>query len=109
MQTERFDTGKVFTIFQRGGNFFKRQNFEGTQAFFFFFVIFVFQRGFFFLIMCKQNCQGSIWAILSELQMKVMGFLKTLFTLLNTERERRAHMLKGKSAFPSLLVQQPAT
>lgn len=44
----------------------------------------------FLIIMHKQNCQGRIWAILSELQMKVMGFLKTLFTLLNTGRTERA-------------------
>lgn len=76
----------------------------------FLFFFFSFSEGFFliFLIIIithKQNCQGRIWMILSELQMKVMGFLKTLFTLLNTGRTERAGQtsshIKGQLAYPS--------
>lgn len=97
------------------GNVFERWNLKRILAFLIFyysysFFFFSFSEGFFliFLIIIithKQNCQGRIWTILSELQMKVMGFLKTLFTLLNTGRTERAGQtsshIKGQLAYPS--------
>lgn len=99
-QTEEFDTGKVLAIYyffflSNRESIFKRQNFILLLLLLLlsFFILFcLFSRGFFIsiVIMHKQYCQGRIWAILSELQMKVMGFLKALFTLLNTRRTERA-------------------
>ena len=96
MQTEQFDTIKSVQIFflSNSGNIFKRQNFILLvfTLVIFFVLAWLFSQVFLLaLLLCfKPNCQGRIWAILSELQMKVMGFLKTLFTLLNTGRTERA-------------------